>query len=68
MTMMNTKGNSTFSERLCNGKIKCYKVPNHGEKFYDYREKVSVIHFRKYLYSLRYVFDFKWSGGEYLGY
>lgn len=59
---------STFTERLCNGTIKCYKTPNHGNEFFGYREEVSLVGFEEYLYSLRCINDFRVCGGEYLGY
>ena len=68
--MMKTNNimSSTFSERLSNGSIKCYKTPNHGDEFFGYREKVSLISFEEYLCSLRCINDFRIFGGEYLGY
>lgn len=68
MIKTNNNTSSTFSERLRSGAIKCYKTPNHGDEFFGYREKVSLIGFEEYLYSLRCINDFRVSGGEYLGY
>lgn len=67
MTKTNNNTSSTFSERLSSGHIKCYKTPNHGDEFFGFREKVSLVSFEEYLYSLRCINDFRLFGGEYLG-
>ena len=68
MMQANVKEKSTFTARLKDKTVKCYKTPNHGEDFSEYREQVSIFHFCEYLSSLRRFNDFEISGGAYIGY